>query len=158
MTSLFVYGNGIFQLISNTLQILVCIPCPLSQNHPTRNTWLQLHLITRYIILTVPLIWRLEQPAKYKIKICVFDCTNGKFRPKKKKEFKGHVIAGYACRPCFSPDQSYLCSGDGEGKMFIWDWKNGRLYSRFRAHDQVVIDCKWLPHETSKENFNNYSI
>jgi len=83
-------------------------------------------------------------------KICVFDCTNGKFRPKKKKEFKGHVIAGYACRPCFSPDQSYLCSGDGEGKMFIWDWKNGRLYSRFRAHDQVVIDCKWLPHETSK--------
>jgi pre-mRNA-processing factor 17 len=89
-------------------------------------------------------------------KICVFDCTNGKFRPKKKKEFKGHVIAGYACRPCFSPDQSYLCSGDGEGKMFIWDWKNGRLYSRFRAHDQVVIDCKWLPHETSKENFNNH--
>ena len=64
------------------------------------------------------------------------------------------MIAGYACRPCFSPDQSYLCSGDGEGKMFIWDWKNGRLYSRFRAHDQVVIDCKWLPHETSKEHFN----
>ena len=68
------------------------------------------------------------------------------------------MIAGYACRPCFSPDQSYLCSGDGEGKMFIWDWKNGRLYSRFRAHDQVVIDCKWLPHETSKENFNNIYI
>ena len=66
------------------------------------------------------------------------------------------MIAGYACRPCFSPDQSYLCSGDGEGKMFIWDWKNGRLYSRFRAHDQVVIDCKWLPHETSKETFNYY--
>jgi len=83
-------------------------------------------------------------------KICIFDCSNGKFRPKKKKEFKGHVVAGYACRPCFSPDQSYLVSGDGEGKVFIWDWKNGRLYSKFRAHDEVVIDTKWLPHETSK--------
>lgn len=83
-------------------------------------------------------------------KISIFDCSNGKFRPKKKKEFKGHIVAGFACRPCFSPDQSYLCSGDADGKMFIWDWKTGRLYSKFQAHDQVVIDAKWLYHETSK--------
>lgn len=83
-------------------------------------------------------------------KIVVFDVAGGKFRPKRKKVFTGHTIAGYACVPCFSPDMSYIVSGDGEGKVFIWDWKTGKLYSKFRAHEAVVIATAWLPHESSK--------
>lgn len=66
-------------------------------------------------------------------KIVVFDVAGGKFRPKRKKTFQGHLVAGYACVPTFSPDMSYICSGDGEGKVFIWDWKTGKLYSKFRV-------------------------
>jgi len=82
--------------------------------------------------------------------ISTYDCTGGKFRPKRKKIFKGHLVAGYACVPTFSPDMSYLCSGDGQGKVHIWDWKTTRLYSKFKAHDEVVICTTWLPKEPSK--------
>lgn len=36
-------------------------------------------------------------------KICIFTCGE-KFRPYKKKEFKGHMVAGYACQMSFSPE------------------------------------------------------
>ena len=36
-------------------------------------------------------------------KICIFTCGE-KFRPHKKKEFKGHMVAGYACQMSFSPE------------------------------------------------------
>ncbi len=36
-------------------------------------------------------------------KICIFTCGE-KFRPHKKKEFKGHMVAGYACSIDFSPE------------------------------------------------------
>ena len=68
--------------------------------------------------------------------IQTYDCTGGKFRPKRKKIFKGHLVAGYACVPTFSPDMSYLCSGDGQGKVHIWDWKTTRLYSKFKVKSE----------------------
>ncbi|XP_047124360.1 pre-mRNA-processing factor 17 [Hydra vulgaris] len=74
----------------------------------------------------------------------------GRFRQNRKKIFKGHMNAGYACQVNFSPDMSYLVSGDADGKLNIWDWKTTKLYSKFKAHDQVCIGCEWLPHETSK--------
>ncbi len=36
-------------------------------------------------------------------KICIFTCGE-KFKPYKKKEFKGHMVAGYACGLDFSPE------------------------------------------------------
>lgn len=45
---------------------------------------------------------------------------------------------------------SYVISGDGNGKLNIWDWKTTKLYSRFKAHDKVCIGAVWHPHETSK--------
>ncbi|KAK2114186.1 pre-mRNA-processing factor 17 [Saguinus oedipus] len=62
----------------------------------------------------------------------------------------GHMVAGYACQVDFSPDMSYVISGDGNGKLNIWDWKTTKLYSRFKAHDKVCIGAVWHPHETSK--------
>jgi len=50
----------------------------------------------------------------------------------------------------FSPDGRFVISGDGEGKMWFWDWKSHRVFRSFKAHDQVVIGCEWHPLEQSK--------
>ncbi|KAG0234224.1 hypothetical protein BGW41_001193 [Actinomortierella wolfii] len=72
-----------------------------------------------------------------------------KLRQNRKKLFTGHMVAGYACQPSFSPDGRYLSSGDADGNLWIWDWKSCKVHKKFKAHDQVVIDCAWHPHETS---------
>jgi len=82
-------------------------------------------------------------------KICIYTIGE-KFREQKKKVFKGHMVAGYACGLSFSPEMSYLASGDGDGKCCIWDWKTTRLVAKWKAHDRVCIDVLWHPHETSK--------
>ncbi|KAG9493387.1 hypothetical protein GDO78_001350 [Eleutherodactylus coqui] len=81
--------------------------------------------------------------------ILIFGAQN-RFRLNKKKMFKGHMVAGYACQVDFSPDMSYVVSGDADGKLNIWDWKTTKLYSRLKAHDKVCISAVWHPHETSK--------
>uniref|UniRef100_A0A8C5QCW3 Pre-mRNA-processing factor 17 n=1 Tax=Leptobrachium leishanense TaxID=445787 RepID=A0A8C5QCW3_9ANUR len=81
--------------------------------------------------------------------ILIFGAQN-RFRLNKKKIFKGHMVAGYACQVDFSPDMSYVVSGDADGKLNIWDWKTTKLYSKLKAHDKVCIGAVWHPHETSK--------
>ncbi|KAJ3295640.1 pre-mRNA-processing factor 17 [Borealophlyctis nickersoniae] len=73
-----------------------------------------------------------------------------RFRVNRKKIFRGHLVAGYACQPNFSPDGRFVMSGDSEGKVWFWDWKSCKLLKKFKAHDAVVIGCEWHPHETSK--------
>ncbi|CAF3620454.1 unnamed protein product [Rotaria sordida] len=72
------------------------------------------------------------------------------FRWKSKKLFKGHMVSGYACGLDFSPDMSYLISGDADGRLIIWDWKTTRIFERIKAHDDVCIDAKWHWHEKSR--------
>lgn len=67
-----------------------------------------------------------------------------------KKTFKGHVCAGYACQVSFSPDGKYVMSGEGDGKLFVWDWKNCKILRSLKAHDGVCIGCEWHPLESSK--------
>ncbi|XP_035382166.1 pre-mRNA-processing factor 17-like [Electrophorus electricus] len=81
--------------------------------------------------------------------ILIFGAQN-RFRLSKKKVFKGHMVAGYACQVDFSPDMSHVVSGDADGKLNIWDWKTTKLYHRIKAHDKVCISALWHPHETSK--------
>lgn len=81
--------------------------------------------------------------------IIIFNVLN-RFKMMRKKVFKGHMVAGYACAIDFSPDMSYLVSGDADGKCYIWDWKTTKLYSKFKAHNDVCIGVLWHPHETSK--------
>ncbi|OXB51675.1 UNVERIFIED_CONTAM: hypothetical protein H355_003542 [Colinus virginianus] len=81
--------------------------------------------------------------------IVVFE-AHGKYRPSPRKHFKGHVCAGYACHPCFSPDGRWLLSGDGSGKLWVWDWKKGKNTRSLQAHEQVCIDCQWHPARTSR--------
>ncbi|XP_022164633.1 pre-mRNA-processing factor 17 [Myzus persicae] len=82
-------------------------------------------------------------------KIVIFSAMN-RFKVNRKKSFSGHMVAGYACSLDFSPDMSYLVSGDADGKVFIWDWKTSRLYTKWKAHDNVCIAALWHPHEPSK--------
>ncbi|KAM3722366.1 Pre-mRNA-processing factor [Dirofilaria immitis] len=62
----------------------------------------------------------------------------------------GHNVAGYACSVDFAPDMSFLTSGDADGKVFIWDWRNHKIVARWKAHDDCVISTLWHPHETSR--------
>ncbi|XP_064617286.1 pre-mRNA-processing factor 17-like isoform X2 [Liolophura sinensis] len=81
--------------------------------------------------------------------ICIFNVLN-RFKFMRKKRFTGHMVAGYACTVDFSPDMSYIISGDADGKLYVWDWKTTKLYTKFKAHDDVCIGVLWHPHETSK--------
>lgn len=82
-------------------------------------------------------------------KVIVFSALN-RFKMNRKKTFSGHMVAGYACSVDFSPDMSYLVSGDADGKCYIWDWKTTKLYKKWKAHDGVCITSLWHPHEPSK--------
>ena len=67
-----------------------------------------------------------------------------------KKTFKGHVTAGYSCQPSFSPDGHFLCSGDGEGQVWFWDWHSGRVLDKLKAHDTgPAISTIWHPLQPS---------
>jgi len=82
--------------------------------------------------------------------VLVYDCYGGKFKPNFKKSFKGHLCAGYAASVGFSPDGSYVYSGDAQGRLFIWSFKNGQIHKKLKCHDQVTIGAEWHPLETSK--------
>lgn len=73
-----------------------------------------------------------------------------KFRQNKKKTFKGHMCAGYACQTSMSPDGHFVASGDGDGHLVIWDWKTCKRFAKFKAHENVCIGAYWHPYETSK--------
>jgi pre-mRNA-processing factor 17 len=71
------------------------------------------------------------------------------YKQNRKKGYRGHTVAGYACVPAFSPDGRFISSGDGAGNVHFWDFKTGRKYpNKLEAHQRVCIDQKWLPHET----------
>ncbi|KAJ3069956.1 hypothetical protein HDU98_006972 [Podochytrium sp. JEL0797] len=76
--------------------------------------------------------------------------ASDRFKLQRKKVFKGHLVAGYACKPGFSADGRFIMSGDSEGKVWFWDWKTCKVYKKFKAHDGVVMDCQWHPHEASR--------
>ncbi|KAK2075528.1 hypothetical protein QBZ16_001636 [Prototheca wickerhamii] len=71
-------------------------------------------------------------------------------KPNRKKTFKGHTVAGYACEVSYSPDGHYVTSGDGEGKLFMWDWKTTRIARSLKAHEGPCIGSAWHPLETSR--------
>lgn len=69
-----------------------------------------------------------------------------RFAVQRKKKFTGHQVSGYACDIAISPDGQFICSGDGNGKLYIWDWKRGRLLQKYHAHDKgPSIGCVWHP-------------
>jgi len=74
----------------------------------------------------------------------------GRFKHNRKKTFKGHIVAGYACKPDMSPDGNYVMSGDSDGRLWFWDWKSGKVFRKLKCHDQVCIQAIWHPVEPSR--------
>uniref|UniRef100_A0A915EDI7 Pre-mRNA-processing factor 17 n=1 Tax=Ditylenchus dipsaci TaxID=166011 RepID=A0A915EDI7_9BILA len=83
-------------------------------------------------------------------RIVLFQLIDDKLRFAKKKAFRGHNVAGYSCSVDFSPDMSFLTSGDADGKVYIWDWRTHKIVSTWKAHDNVCISTLWHPHEAKR--------
>lgn len=73
-----------------------------------------------------------------------------KIRVNRRKQFRGHLTAGYACQPSFAPDGGLVASGDAEGGVWCWDWQTTKVMTKWKAHDKVTIGTEWHPRETSK--------
>ncbi|KAL7445021.1 hypothetical protein ACHAXH_009783 [Discostella pseudostelligera] len=68
----------------------------------------------------------------------------------RKKKMEGHNVAGYACDIAISPDGRFVASGDGNGKLFFWDFKRTRMLQKYHAHDKgPAIGVAWHPVEPS---------
>jgi len=74
----------------------------------------------------------------------------GRFKFLGKKQFKGHLNAGYAITPGFSADGHWVMSGDVDGKIWFWDWQKMKNYRVLKAHDGVCISCLWHPVQASR--------
>lgn len=81
--------------------------------------------------------------------IFVFDVKGGNLRRNRKKKFVGHVNAGFAVKPIFSPNGFYLLSGDHTGRINAWDWKTEVKIQGFPAHSTVVNELDWHPNDSS---------
>lgn len=75
--------------------------------------------------------------------------ASDRFKLNRRKCFKGHVVAGYACQPGVSPDGNFVMSGDTDGRLWFWDWKSCKVFRKIKCHDQVCIQALWHPHEPS---------
>ena len=83
--------------------------------------------------------------------IVSYTVSKDRFKQNRKKTFKGHNTAGYACQVGFSPDGKYVLSGDGEGRAFFWEWSHPyKIVRTIKAHEGVCIAAAWHPTETSK--------
>ncbi|OEH79650.1 g-protein beta WD-40 repeat-containing protein [Cyclospora cayetanensis] len=81
--------------------------------------------------------------------VVTYEAAN-KYRFVPRKKFKGHLSAGYAIQPAFSPDGRYLLSGDSTGRLFFWEFKSGRIVRTLKAHNKVCMGCQWHPTAQSR--------
>eukprot|EP00392_Amoebophrya_sp_AT5.2_P006521 g6533.t1 len=108
-------------------------------------------------IPTVAVSPRYSDGKKYLIgqsldnKIVVYE-AGGRFKFQGHRKFQGHMSAGFACEVAFSPDGQFVTSGDGNGKLWFWGWKNQRNYKTIQnAHGNLpCISCVWHPKMTSR--------
>jgi pre-mRNA-processing factor 17 len=91
--------------------------------------------------------WWLGQSADNQI---VTYSADDRVKINRKKVFKGHETAGYAVAVGASHDDRYVISGDAHGKLFVWDWKNGRIVRSLKAHEGAATGVEWHPLESSK--------
>ena len=82
--------------------------------------------------------------------IVTYSCQGEKIKLVKKKLFKGHNTAGYACQVGISTSGQFLSSGDGFGNVHVWDWKTCKSYRKFQAHDNgPCMGNVWHPRHPS---------
>lgn len=78
-------------------------------------------------------------------KIVVYQCGE-KVKLARKKVFEGHNNTGYACQIGFCPRGNFIISGDGLGKLMVWDWGSTRVLRKIQAHDGgPCMGAVWSP-------------
>lgn len=80
--------------------------------------------------------------------IITVDVSNGGFTFKPKKFF-GHRLNGFGCPVTFSPDGTWLASGDGEGSLIVWRWEKALFHAKIRIHEKAVMGAVWHPFDQS---------
>jgi pre-mRNA-processing factor 17 len=80
--------------------------------------------------------------------IMTYQLTPNKF-VRQRRTLTGHETLGYACQPSFSPDTRFLASGDGRGRVWVWDWNSGNVVRKLEGHDKVVVCVAWHPQDTN---------
>lgn len=77
--------------------------------------------------------------------IVVYACGD-RVKQLRKKVFRGHSNSGFACQIGFSSNGKFIMSGDGQGKLHVWDWKTTKAYRKFQAHDGgPCMGAQWHP-------------
>jgi hypothetical protein len=64
--------------------------------------------------------------------------TKDRFKQNRKKTFKGHNTAGYACQVNFSPDSKYVMSGKKTRMYVDIDLSMEREYGHGYEHGQAL--------------------
>ena len=70
----------------------------------------------------------------------------------KEKSFTGpgFKTETYPCRFSFSPDGSFLTSGDASGSVWIWKWSDCTLRKTFDCHEKAICKAQWSPFNPSQ--------
>ncbi|KAA0155609.1 hypothetical protein FNF29_01526 [Cafeteria roenbergensis] len=98
------------------------IPC--ATMHPSQSMWCAQSMNNQILVYSV----------------------SPKFIQNRKIKFTGHINAGYACKLSLSANGQFLASGDGQGRLWVWDWKSRKPYAKLHAHDSgPCIGCAWHP-------------
>ncbi|KAL8858607.1 MAG: hypothetical protein Q9178_004901 [Gyalolechia marmorata] len=88
--------------------------------------------------------------------IRLMDKSNGQML----QSYKGHVNTEYRIRSCLGLADSIVISGSEDGKMYIWDFLEGKVVESLAAHDGKVasaVSCcsprkEWASAGTDGEN------
>ncbi|CAN6658373.1 pre-mRNA-processing factor 17 [Trichomonascus vanleenenianus] len=73
-----------------------------------------------------------------------------RFKMQKRKVFNGVSSSGYSVGIDFSPDGTYLMSGDAGGYAIFWNWRTNQQVAKFKAQSRPCTTIAAHPQETSK--------
>lgn len=91
--------------------------------------------------------WFLGQSMDNKI-VC-YSAINKIGRLNNKKEFNGHLNAGYCVQLDVSFDGNIIMSGDANGFIYFWDWKTTKYLNKIQCHKKVTMGAIWHPIKTN---------
>lgn len=57
------------------------------------------------------------------------------------QSYKGHTNTDYRIRSCLGLADSIVISGSEEGKIYVWDFLEGKLVETLTAHDGKVASA-----------------